>query len=85
MISEYELNEIELRCSLTKPGPWKAYIKGRDFDSGESIIKTGNINYYEGEDIELFGASEHDLEFMANAKQDIPKLIATIRELMKIK
>ena len=43
---------------------------------------TGN-DENRGEDIEMSGATIADYEFIANAKQDIPKLIAEIRELKK--
>lgn len=82
MLTENELLEIEARCNLAKPGPWKAFLKGQDFESGLDIIKTGSTNYYEGNDIEIFGATKEDLNFIANAKQDIPKLIQTIRQLI---
>jgi len=34
-----------------------------------------------GEDIEMIGATGADLDFIANAKEDIPKLINEIRKL----
>ncbi len=34
-----------------------------------------------GEDIEMTGATDFDYDFIANARQDIPRLIAEIREL----
>ncbi|MFM9989669.1 hypothetical protein [Flavobacterium sp.] len=41
--------------------------------TGESVERGNNI--------ELFGATESDYDFIANAKQDIPNLIAEIRRL----
>ena len=78
MITEEELKEIELRCSKTQKGPWKAYIEGRDHESGSDFIMTG------GEDIELMGATVEDHDFIAQAKQDIPMLIQEIRRLRNI-
>ena len=78
MITEEVLNEIELRCSKTQKGPWKAYIEGRDHESGSDFIMTG------GEDIELMGATVEDHDFIAQAKQDIPMLIQEIRRLRNI-
>ena len=77
-MSEAELLEIEKRLSLTKPGPWKAIIEGRDQTSGSSFIQTAD---YENSDIELIGASEADYDFIAFAREDIPKLISEIRRL----
>jgi hypothetical protein len=80
MLTEQELKEIELRCMKAQAGPWKAYIEGRDHESGSDIIKTGEEDK-RGEDIELTGATEADYDFIAHARQDIPKLIEEIRRL----
>jgi hypothetical protein len=82
MLTEKELLEIEMRVNQTQNGPWKAYIEGRDHESGSSFIMTG-IGKNRGEDIEMYGATNADYDFIANAKQDIPKLINEIKELKK--
>ena len=82
MLTEKELEEIEKRANQTQNGPWKAYIEDRDHESGSNFIMTG-LAENRGEDIEMFGATIADYDFIANAKQDIPKLIAEIRELKK--
>jgi hypothetical protein len=83
MITDEELKEIELRCSEAQNGPWKAYIENRDHESGNSFIMTGEgVN--RGEDIEALGATNADFDFIANARQDIPRLIKEIRLLKKI-
>lgn len=74
-ISEHELREIIVRCNAASPGPWKSYVEGRDHTSGSSFIKTG------AEDIELSGASIPDQDFIAAARQDIPKLVAALAYL----
>jgi len=77
MITDDELKEIEARCKKTQNGPWKAYIEDRDHESGSDFIMTGEgINRQE--DIEMLGATEADYDFIANTKQDIPKLIEEI-------
>jgi len=80
MITEEELNEIENRWAQTQNGPWKAYIEDRDHESGSSFIMTGE-GATRQEDIELVGATIADYDFIANAKQDIPRLINEIRSL----
>ena len=75
MISDKELAEIRKRAEAATPGPWKAFIEDRDFQSGSSFIQT------QGEDIELIGATEEDYDFIANARQDIPKLLDEIESL----
>ncbi|WKJ90767.1 hypothetical protein QZJ86_01120 [Methylomonas montana] len=69
------LREILAKCGSTTPGPWVSFIEGRDHDSGSSFIRTA------GNDIELSGATDADQDFMANAKQDIPALVAEIVRL----
>ncbi len=80
MLTEKELLEIELRVNQAQKGPWKAYIEGRDHESGSHFIMTG-VGSNNENDIELSGATFADYDFIANAKQDIPKLITEIREL----
>ena len=80
MMTEEEIFEIEDRWSRTQSGPWKAYIENRDHESGNSFIMTGDDSN-RGEDIEMLGATVADFDFIASAKQDIPALIAEIREL----
>lgn len=83
MITEQELNEIELRANQAQQGPWKAYIENRDHESGSSFIMTGiEGDGSRGEDIELLGATDADYDFIAHARQDIPRLIQEIRQLM---
>ena len=82
MITEEELKEIEQRVNNAQSGIWKAFIEGRDHESGSDFIMTGFAEN-RGNDIELFGATTYDYDFIANAKQDIPKLINAIRELNK--
>ena len=84
MITEQELNEIELRTNLAQQGPWKAYIENRDHESGSSFIMTrSDDDNSRGEDIYLDGATNADYDFIAHARQDIPRLIQEIRKLMK--
>jgi hypothetical protein len=83
MITEKELIEIEKRCKTSTPGPWKSYIEGRDQTSGCHFIMTGEKGK-RGEDLEITGARVEDFDFIANAKQDIPKLISEIRKLKKL-
>jgi hypothetical protein len=80
MLTENELIEIEKRLSDSQNGPWKAYIEGINHTSGSNFIMTGE-GHSRGEDIEMFGATIADYYFIANAKQDIPKLIAEIQRL----
>jgi hypothetical protein len=89
-MSEEELNEIKMRYEATSVAPWVSFIEGRDCESGSSFIMTGikkgeNIwGENRGEDIYLTGATGADMDFIANARQDIPMLIAEIERLKKL-
>ena len=86
-MTELELNEIEKRVKKASRGPWKSMIEGRDHTSGDDFIMTGIPEGEDiwgenrGEDIYVTGAMKSDLDFIANARQDIPKLLDYIREL----
>ena len=81
------LQEIQSRLEATTPGPWKAWIEGRDHWVGESFIITGFAEGEDiwgekrGEDFSLTGATIADIDFIAHARQDIPALLAYIAEL----
>ena len=75
-ITRQELESILARCAATTPGPWEASIEGIGHTGGSSCIVTG------GETFDLSGATDQDIEFMAQAKQDIPRLVD---ELMRLR
>jgi hypothetical protein len=74
-ISNERLAEIEARCEAATEGPWYAnpggYVELDEFGEGEhfnGIADTWNAN------------DGKDAEFIAHARQDVPDLIATVRE-----
>ena len=81
-MGEHDLAEIEARCEAARPSPWKSYVEGRDHTSGSNImVGSGDTR---GEDIELLGATVPDQDFIAHARQDIPRLLAEIERLKQI-
>ena len=72
------LGQIADRCANATPGPWTAFVEGRDHTSGSSCIRTGGAV-----DLEIGGATEADLDFIANARQDIPFLLNELRRLSR--
>jgi hypothetical protein len=82
-ISDAELDAIEARSNAATPGPWKSYLEGRDHKSGSDFIMTGE-DANRGEDIELTGVSHADQDFIAAARQDVPRLVAEVRRLKRI-
>ena len=82
-LTDEELAAIKARCAAATPGPWKPYIEGRDHVSGSSFIMTGE-GVARGEDIELTGATEADYDFIAHARQDMPRLLEEVEGLRKL-
>jgi hypothetical protein len=89
-MTKEELDAIKIRYEAISIAPWVAFIEGRDCESGSSFIMTGipkgeNIwGENRGEDLEISGASNADLDFIAHARQDIPILVAEIERLQKL-
>ncbi|MEM6274503.1 MAG: hypothetical protein AAF735_04605 [Myxococcota bacterium] len=79
-LNDSELAAIEARCEAATAGPWVSYIEGRDHTSGSNFIMTGSEDS-RGPDIELSGATNADQDFIAHARQDIPRLLAEIARL----
>ena len=77
-LTEEDIEAIKSRCDQATPGPWRSYIEAREKFSGSDFIQT------EGEDIYLTGATDADQDFIAHARQDIPRLIAEIERLRSI-
>ena len=77
-ITDDELRNIKERCDKATPGPWISFIEGRDHTSGSSFIRTSD------EDIELIGATDKDLDFIASCRQDVPRLTEEIERLKQL-
>ena len=75
LVTDEYLQAVENRARAATPGPWISFVEGRDHTSGSSFVRT------QAEDIEFSGATAADQDFIANARQDIPLLIAEIRRL----
>lgn len=83
MLSDEELNSIAERVAPASPGPWKSFIEGRDHQSGSNFIMTGEFGS-RSKDIELTGATVADEDFIAAARQDIPRLLDAVRTLQSL-
>ena len=79
-ISDDELANILARAEAATPGPWRSHVEGRDHTSGSSFIKTSTSGE-RANDIELSGATVADQDFIAAAREDVPRLVAEIRRL----
>lgn len=75
MLTKEELEAIKERCEKATEGPWHTAVSSR-FPHEDCIMF---------ENKEVAEAYEYyDAEFIANARQDIPKLIAEIETLCPI-
>ena len=80
LITRSELEQMKRRCMAARSGPWTSFVEGRDHTSGSSFIQVGQGDERR-DDIELAGATVEDQDFIAHARQDIPKLIAEVERL----
>jgi hypothetical protein len=76
-----DLQEMEIRCEAARPGPWRSYVERRDHLSGSSFIMVGAGPSRDDEDLYLSGNTDADQDFIAAARQDVPRLIAEVRRL----
>ena len=77
-----DLGEIRQRCNAATIGPWESFVEGRDHLGGSNFIRTGGMDD-RCADIELLGGSVADQDFIAHARQDIPRLLDEIERLRK--
>lgn len=73
-MTEKELQEIKERCEKATPGPW-----GLDtWKNNLMVIATANCKIVVASRMQI-----RDAEFIAHAREDIPKLLREIEELKK--
>jgi hypothetical protein len=82
-ITEAELAAMKARLDAATPGPWTSLFEGRDHWGGDSFIQTATQDIYLSAE-DYAGGGGHfcaDLDFIAHARQDMPRLIAEIERL----
>jgi hypothetical protein len=83
-ISDSELHAMQKRADAASKGPWTAFIEGPD-DSFSSFIQVGGIDdepdMYLSRDVTTDSAA--DLNFIAAARQDVPRLIAEVKRMRR--
>lgn len=83
-LTDEDLSAIEARCNDATPGPWTSMIEGRDHISGDSFIMVGSGSARKEDMYITVGgnpASVADQDFIAAARQDVPRLLAELRRL----
>lgn len=68
-----QLAAVEARAAAAFPGPWKAWDRGIGYEVHTHHDEP--LNYHHRE---TFGKA--DAEFIANARTDVPALLALVRE-----
>jgi hypothetical protein len=82
-LTDVDLERIERRCNAATRDPWESFIEGRDHSGGSNFIRTGGLDP-DSPDIELLGATEDDQDFIAHARQGIPRLLQEVRRLKRL-
>ncbi|MGW4649905.1 hypothetical protein [Kitasatospora sp. NPDC004289] len=92
-LTSHEIDEIEKRAALATPGPWVPVLETRGATGGGSCIQvapeTAEVDdelyisrFVAGADIRSPNIQlDADLDFIAYARSDIPRLIAEVRRL----
>lgn len=88
MLDSMPLNGVAANAS---PAPWEASIEGRDHNTGgDSFIWIGDhendLQMYIVQSSPILGPGIHnspdaDIDFIANARQNVPALVSEIRRL----
>ncbi|MET9877100.1 GNAT family N-acetyltransferase [Actinacidiphila glaucinigra] len=91
--TEAELDVIEERAASASPGPWTPLLETRAGIGGASFLQVGAAGGAGDEEFhlsrvtagrEVAGPDEQldaDLDFIASARQDVPRLLAEVRRL----
>ncbi len=83
-MSDDELDEMERRVAAASKRPWESFVEGRDHWSGDNFIRIGGLDDDEPDMYVMRDetpAATTDLDFIAHARQDVPRLLAEVRRL----
>ena len=89
-LSGEDLARIEALATSALTAPWEAFVDGRDHWGGDDFIRTGGLDdaapdmyvtlsYWDNERPKP--APAEVLDFIAAARQDVPRLVSEIRRL----
>jgi hypothetical protein len=83
-LTKAEIDELRRLSEHAAPAPWRAMVEGRDHTSGDSFIMIGREDD-RGEDMYVSRdsgpASPADLDFIAAARNYLPRLLDEITKL----
>jgi hypothetical protein len=85
-VSDTELDELRRLSAQAAPAPWRAMVEGRDHAAGDSFIMIGHDDDRD-EDMYVTRdsgpASASDLDFIAAARNYLPRLIEELADLRR--
>jgi hypothetical protein len=85
-VTDAEIEELRRLCDQATPAPWRSMVQGRDHSAGDSFIMIGRDDDRD-EDMYVSRdsgpASNSDLDFIAAARNYLPRLIDEIVELRR--
>jgi hypothetical protein len=84
LITDAELVAMQRRADAASKGPWRSFIEDRDHECGDDFIQVGSDGEREDDmyvSRDTKPASDADLDFIAAARQDVPRLIAEVKRL----
>jgi hypothetical protein len=88
-ITDAELDAIEWRCDSASPAPWEEWVEAEGGTGGCDVIIIGGPTH-DGPDMYVYHdvpgggvvpVSAADLHFIANARQDLPRLVRDVHRL----
>ena len=85
-LSDEELAAIQARADAASDGPWRSMIEGCDHTSGDNFIMISHRASRSDDMYVLRDAQPVDVpdqDFIAHARQDIPRLLAEIARLQR--
>jgi hypothetical protein len=81
-LSEGELDRIERLAAAASAGPWISYVVGRETDAFWNCVELGTCTDLGSfKSIELVGGTVADQDFIAGARQYLPRLVLEVRKL----
>jgi len=81
-LTDADLDRMSFLLEATTAGPWFSYVEGRDPDTGTNRIELGWCDELGSfRSIEPRGATIADQDFIASARQDMPRLLLEVRML----
>lgn len=84
-LDDADLTAIETRVAAATPGPWWSWVEGRDGVAGDTFIGRGHEEQ-RSDDLYLStgesnAVTDADHDFIAHARQDVPRLLTEVRRL----